>query len=63
MKKEFKNVVIEICESLISCVKADDFDGIAKTFHTLQNALQAFLSVHSFEEFIQCRKEKPADNA
>lgn len=61
MKKEFKNVVIEICESLIACVKDDDFDGVARTFHTLQNALQAFMSVHSFEEFIANRKEKPAE--
>lgn len=57
MKKEFKNVIIEICESLIECVKNDDFDGIGRMFQTLQGALGAVMSVHSLEQYIENNKK------
>lgn len=57
MKKEFKNVIIEICEGLIECVKNDDFDGIGKMFQTLQGALGAVMSIRSLENYIENNKK------
>lgn len=61
MKKEFKNVIIEICESLIECVKNDDFDGIGRMFQTLQGALGAVMSVRSLERYIANNKKDNDD--
>lgn len=61
MNKEFKNVIIEICEGLIVCVKNDDFDSIGKMFQTLQGALGAVLSVRSLEQYIENNKKTNAN--
>lgn len=53
MKQEYKNVIIEICESMIKCIKDDDLDGISRLFQTLQGALSAVLSIRSFEQYLE----------